>query len=1355
MSWFSKLFTALSRTNRQASGRADARYEAAQTTPALGNHFAYADFYDARAAMSPSVRRTLRSRMRYEDENCAWLNGMLTTAANHIVGNGPRLQILIDDREAADRFEAAWANFWTAISGTSRLKTAVRTDWRDGESVGLKRRAALHGEFRVIPRLYEADQLASPFGGLRDPNIEDGVQIDPESGVPVQYYLLDQHPGSNLPTASLTGNWFDAAEVIHTFREDRPGQLRGIPRGAPGLIDLAAMRRFERATLSAAENAARNAETIETSGGAVTPRTSQADFMQIDLPDGGATFLPEGWKRSAYKPEHPATTYEMFIRAAMTKFARCFGMPYHIAIGSSRESNYSSAILDQTIAWVAEVRSEQARFERQFVEKVFLWFLEEAIFAGGRYAGLLDGLPPISEIPHAWQWDPPPTGDEEDRINVAMARITAGVSSLSTETTLLGRDYGAEERRMSQDLGISIDQLRSLRRTKMFGAADVVASPIADAAAPAQENVAALALNGAQIASLLEIVGQVVDGRLPEDSARAAIKAAFPTLSDAQIDSMLNPLDGFEPQVGADGKPVAPIADPAAAAPGGEFGGLGRRQWKNNVKAVRDVLEDAISGRSSRAASLALLETLGLSPDRANVLLEDALSDGRVDDPEVAEAMGMQSLEAAGQVHSLVGPAVVKLTAAEGGAARRFDILAYTGGKLPVAGAPYPVVVDLTGLEVPNHVPILIDHVKSVDTTLGQVEQVVNDGTQLRLTGTVTGTSQKCLQVLAQADKGQQWQASIGCNYSGEVIPEGESMVVNGQRLDGPFILARSAELRETSVLPMGADSRTKVNLAASAALRMKGQQMPTFEEWLVSKGVDPTKLSADETTALQMAYEALTGTATPTPASATAATPATTPATAAVAAGASLNLQASAADIINAQNKAIADNARRIAAIRDEVQKIPDFVIRGRIEATAIEKNWSLEKTELEVIKELRPKAPAGHVHTTSNSPQVLEAALSLSLGLRNVEKSFDEKTLDAASRDYPQMGLQQMLIACAAANGYLVSPGVRIHSGNIRGIFQAAFARQRGSFEASGPTTLTLPGILSNVANKEILQGYMEEDQTWREIAAIKSVNDFKQVTSYRMLDDMQYDELPPGGTIKHGKVAEESYTRQAKTYAKMLQLDRVDIINDDLSAFDDLRTRLGAGGAKKFNNVFWTKFLDNSSFFTSGRGNYIDGATSNLGTDGVGLGLGVKAFRTMKAPKVKSGDSDSQRYRIGGDPALVIVPPELEGIARGIYLTNPAVATSVSGANIYFNKYRPVVVPWLSDTAFTGYSTTAWYLFREPRQLAAMVVSFLGGQQTPTVESTDADFDTLGVVFRGYHDFGVDQAEYLAGIKSKGAA
>jgi hypothetical protein len=81
---------------------------------------------------------------------------------------------------------------------------------------------------------------------------------------------------------------------------------------------------------------------------------------------------------------------------------------------------------------------------------------------------------------------------------------------------------------------------------------------------------------------------------------------------------------------------------------------------------------------------------------------------------------------------------------------------------------------------------------------------------------------------------------------------------------------------------------------------------------------------------------------------------------------------------------------------------------------------------------------------------------------------------------------------------------------------------------------------------------------------------------------------------------------------------------------------------------------------------------------------------------------------------------------------------------------------VVAWqLSDSGYTGYSATAWYLLNDPSYLSTICVSFLNGQQTPTVESADADFNTLGIQFRGYHDFGVDMAEYLGGLKSKGAA
>jgi hypothetical protein len=128
-----------------------------------------------------------------------------------------------------------------------------------------------------------------------------------------------------------------------------------------------------------------------------------------------------------------------------------------------------------------------------------------------------------------------------------------------------------------------------------------------------------------------------------------------------------------------------------------------------------------------------------------------------------------------------------------------------------------------------------------------------------------------------------------------------------------------------------------------------------------------------------------------------------------------------------------------------------------------------------------------------------------------------------------------------------------------------------------------------------------------------------------------------------------------------------------------------------------------------------------------------------------------------RIGGEPEILLVPPELEVVAKTLNQSTNFIGGTTKDlqTNIYANRYRPVIVPQLSDASFTGNSATAWYLFRSPSLYAPMVVSFLNGQQSPTVESADADFNTLGIQFRGYHDFGVDQAEYISGVKSKGAA
>lgn len=701
--------------------------------------------------------------------------------------------------------------------------------------------------------------------------------------------------------------------------------------------------------------------------------------------------------------------------------------------------------------------------------------------------------------------------------------------------------------------------------------------------------------------------------------------------------------------------------------------------------------------------------------------------------------------------------AAIELNAAENApktGQKRFKILAYSGGLLNVEGFPYPVIIDLAGLVSDHQIPILLDHKKTVESTLGLTDSIENNGKSLVISGLVTGQSEICRQVIAQAAAGHTWQASIGAMVTDSVeIEPGQTVQVNGQSFTGPCIVARSASLRETSVLPVGADSTTSVNLAASAA--MKGRKM-SFEEWLASLGLAAATLSDTDRASLSMAYDTAMG--TPVPAAAGAATdPATSAEPPAMAAGAMVNLRAALA----AQNREIAENLRRVAEIQAAAAGNPT------IAATAIEQGWSTDRVRLEMLQaSLAKTRPTSFRAAESNLDQatVLEAAICMTRKTRDVEKDYSPAILQAAHSQFRRgIGLKQMLLQAASANGYQANTGEGIHTGNLRDVLRFACPDGAGqSLQATGFSTVSVPNILSNVANKELLTGYMEEDSAWREIAAVKSVSDFKQATSYRLLDDMSYEQLSPAGEIRHGGVGEETYTRQVDTYAKMFAITRTMIINDDMGAFDDLRARIGRGSAKKLNQVFWTEFTNNSSFFTSGNTNYLTGATSNLGSDGVGLGLAVLKFRQMTSPTAdgkKHVNADTAnpvgRTGTGGRPEILLVPPELEAIAEALYRNQNLGMTKTSDANIYAGKYRPVVAWQLSDSTYTGYSTTAFYLLNSPGYLPTTVVSFLNGVETPTVESADADFSTLGIQFRGYHDFGVDQAEYLGGVKSKGAA
>jgi hypothetical protein len=504
------------------------------------------------------------------------------------------------------------------------------------------------------------------------------------------------------------------------------------------------------------------------------------------------------------------------------------------------------------------------------------------------------------------------------------------------------------------------------------------------------------------------------------------------------------------------------------------------------------------------------------------------------------------------------------------------------------------------------------------------------------------------------------------------------------------------------------------------------------FDKWLADNGYDAATLTDTSRRHLLAAWRDETQ---PAPAPAPAASD-TTPEVA------SLDEKFAAIEAENDRVSKIREASEKAALEAmgngEKIRQIRDLAKAAIEDKKADYKTFSLHL--LRLSRSCGPLILAPKSQPVSND--VLEAAVCMAGKLGSVEKEFDANTLEQAHSQFKGgIGLLELVSIVAAHNGYRTSSAKR----DLRNTLRAAFSPHSEMMSASvGASTLDISGILSNIANKYVRESFMFVEQAWREISAIRPVTDFKTITTYSLTGDNTYDKVAPGGEIKHGTLGETSYTNRADTYAKLIGIDRRDYINDDLSALSNAGKRLGRGGAQKLNDVFWTEFLDNSSFFTSGRGNYDDGASDTL-MDLTGLNNAHQLFMALTDPDGKP---------LGVDPRICLIPPALKASAWTYLMARPGGDTTAT-ISPWAGMYKLVESRYLSNSSFTGYSAKAWYLLADPNDLPVIETCFLNGAEMPTIETAEMDFDRLGTALRGYHDFGVSKQEYRAGVKLKGEA
>jgi capsid protein len=435
-------------------GRIRGTYDAARWTEDNERHWINATAFGPNEENNQAVRQRLRERSRYETYNNSYLNGMITTLCNDFTGSGPSLQIT-DNRltEAQSKsIEDRFNRYARKIKLRQLLWKMRHAKIVDGESFALQytdgyladpmgrysRALSAYGNTEVLInyQIIEADQCTS-YDLLTNVTGQevDGIRFD-RNMRPTEYYILYHHPQDTIPWYNLNkayGRWIPARYVLHWLRQSRPW-LRGIPETVQALPICAYLRRFNLAVLSAAETAASFAGVLESDAPANNGPLFGQDaningeeeenyepFDAFPIQRGMFVKLPDGHKLNQMRAEYPGENNAAFVDTVVREIARSLLIPFNRAVGSSKDSNFSSGTLDHQMYNVA-IEQERRHCEDYLLGNILGAWYEEA----SRMPAYLEDLPDdfTYEFPeYSWRWDAPVRHVDPEKSAKALAEL--------------------------------------------------------------------------------------------------------------------------------------------------------------------------------------------------------------------------------------------------------------------------------------------------------------------------------------------------------------------------------------------------------------------------------------------------------------------------------------------------------------------------------------------------------------------------------------------------------------------------------------------------------------------------------------------------------------------------------------------------------------------------------------------------------------------------------------------------------------------------------------------------------------------------------------------------------------------
>ncbi len=409
----------------------------------------------------------LRAAARHHERNSDLFRRWLTLMESNVVHSGFELQPTprwpsgkLDELPAKAISDAWWAWAGQPVTLDGRLtfpdveRLVLRTLARDGEV--LVRFHIRGGQLRL--EVLESDHMPVEIHRAYGDAVL-GVQLDADRR-PVGYWLEPYHPGDSLlpsGTASLRAELVPAERVLHIFRSERPGQVRGVPWGSAVFDKLLMLQGYQIAELAAARMDAARPAAVETAADALGAQyrgdSGTEAHPEVNLEPGGITVLPQGATMNWSPGNHPSGTFAPFVSEIKRDIAAGLQVSYHALNSDLSGANYSS---------LKHGRADEVRAYRG-VQDLLAYRFHSPVYRAWLELYLLDTRNPFPMskfdkfAAHEWRKPAFEPVDDVKEAEAADALLALGLTAPSILAAERGHDWAELCERRAADMKTAAD----------------------------------------------------------------------------------------------------------------------------------------------------------------------------------------------------------------------------------------------------------------------------------------------------------------------------------------------------------------------------------------------------------------------------------------------------------------------------------------------------------------------------------------------------------------------------------------------------------------------------------------------------------------------------------------------------------------------------------------------------------------------------------------------------------------------------------------------------------------------------------------------------------------------------------